>query len=159
MFKYNIPFGLDTPERTVKHREIILNKPFLKNLYKEWYQIFTDEIPLLPEGKLVELGSGGGFLKESNPSVICTDILPMQTNDLTFSALNMPFRDEEISGLFMIDTFHHIPDAEIFLQETYRVLKKGGEIIMTEPANSIFTVSIYGNPKRWIRDPIYIKPG
>jgi len=145
MFKYTIPYGLDTPERTIQHREIILNKPFLKNLYKEWYQLFIDEIPLLPAGKLVELGSGGGFLKEINPSVICTDILPLQTNDLTFSVLKMPFNTEEISGLFMIDTFHHIPDAEKFLQEAARVLKKDGKIIMTEPANSIWGRFIYKN--------------
>ena len=59
----------------------------------------------------MELGSGGGFLKDIEPSVICSDVLDLPTNDLTFSALDMPFADGELSALFMIDTFHHIPDA------------------------------------------------
>jgi SAM-dependent methyltransferase len=145
MLKYKFSSDLDSAERTRQHREIILSKPFLKNLYREWYRVFTDAIPRLPEGKLIELGSGGGFLKEINPAIICTDVLELKTTDMTFSALEMPFSAEEISGIFMVDTFHHIPDAEKFLKEAYRVLKKGGEIIMTEPANSTWGRFIYKN--------------
>lgn len=143
--KYNIPFELDSKERTIFHRQIILHKPFLKRLYKEWYQVFINEIPNLPEGMLVELGSGGGFLKEVNPSIICTDILELPTNDMTFSALKMPFASEVVSGLFMINTFHHIPDCMVFLKKVSSMLKIKGKIIMIEPANSIWDRFIYSN--------------
>lgn len=144
-FKYKIPHDINSPERTLVHREIILQKKFLKKLYIEWYGEFLKAIPLLPPGKLVELGSGGGFLKALNPDIICSDFLELPPNDLTFSALDMPFEKNEISGLFMIDTFHHIPDAEQFLRDASRVLKKGGQIVMIEPASSAWGKFIYEN--------------
>jgi len=120
-----------------------LAKPFLKNIYKEWYGAFEDEAASIPKGKLLEIGSGGGFLKEVLPDVITSDIMELPTTDLTFSALDMPFKNEEIGGLFMIDTFHHIPDAHQFLKEVDRVLLPGGKLIMTEPANSTWGRFIY----------------
>lgn len=143
--KYKIPHDLDSPERTVFHREIIRRKPFLRKLYEEWYSILSRWKPILPQGKLLEIGSGGGFLKEIEPSVICSDVLDLPGNDMTFSALQMPFANEEISCIFMIDTFHHIPDAAQFLGEAARVLAPGGAIIMIEPANSLWGRFIYQN--------------
>ena len=134
--KYKIDVPLDAPERTLIHKDIILSKPFLKNLYIDWYKIFVVEYTKLPKGKVVELGSGGGFLKDLLPEIISSDILPLPNNDMTFSALDMPFDDNSLSGVFMVDTFHHIPDAELFLKEAYRTLKKDGQLIMIEPANS-----------------------
>lgn len=144
-FRYQTGFDLDSPERTLFHRELILQKAFLKKLYLEWYNEFSQEIKNLPDGKLIELGSGGGFLKEICPQVLCSDILPLPGNDLTFSALEMPFEKNEISGIFMLDTFHHIPDADKFLREADRVLKKDGKIVMIEPANSHWGRFIYRN--------------
>ena len=63
--KYNIPFNLDSPERTIAHKKIIQDKYFLRKLYEEWYTIFTDTISKLPEGKMIELGSGGGIFKRN----------------------------------------------------------------------------------------------
>ena len=143
--KYNIPFDLDSPERTIAHQKIIKEKYFLRKLYEEWYTVFTTSLSALPKGKIVELGSGGGFLKEIIPSVLCSDILELPSNDLTFSALEMPFADDEVSAIFMIDTFHHIPDSEVFLAEVSRVLKKRGMLIMIEPANSMWGRFIYKN--------------
>jgi len=145
MIKYNIDIELDSPERTIHHRSYILEKKFLNELYKKWYNKFIAEFSNLPDGKLVEIGSGSGFFKQVAPQVICTDILDLPTNDMTISALDMPFEDESISGIFMIDTFHHLPDVELFLKESNRVLKKGGKIIMIEPANSAWARFIYSN--------------
>ena len=143
--KYKIDIPLDAPERTLKHKEIILSKPFLVKLYKEWYSVFVDANKSLPAGKVVELGSGGGFLKDLLPNVLASDILDLPSNDLTFSALEMPFEDNSVSGIYMVDTFHHIPDAELFLTEVNRVLKSNGKLIMIEPANSAWGRFIYTN--------------
>ena len=143
--KYDIPHDLDSPERTLFHRKIITEKYFLLKLYEEWYKTFTDQLAKLPPGKIIELGSGGGFLKEIEPSILCSDIMDLPTNDLTFSALDMPFKDNELSAIFMIDTFHHIPDSVLFLKEANRVLKKDGVIIMIEPANTLWGSFIYRN--------------
>ena len=138
-------YGLDDPLRTVKHREIILSKPFLKRLYLEWYTTIKNHIKDVPAGKLVELGSGGGFLKEVIPDVVTSDILPIPGNDMVFDALAMPFEDESISAFLMVDVFHHVPDSKQFLSEMYRTLKVGGKIVMNEPWNSFWGRFIYKN--------------
>jgi len=145
MEKYKFEHSLDSPERSSSHGEIIKHKFLLRKLYLDWYSIFINEISMLPHGLLVELGSGGGFIKEIEPKIICTDIIDLPSNDMTFSALEMPFEDHSVAGIFMIDTMHHIPDSEKFLLEACRVLHKGGKIIMIEPANSIWGRFIYKN--------------
>jgi hypothetical protein len=145
MIRYKITENIDSPERTLLHRQIIFRKKFLKKLYLEWYSVFTQSIQSVPPGKYVELGSGGGFLKEVEPSILTTDILSLSDIDMSFSALEMPFKEEEVSALFLLDTFHHIPDSFQFLTEASRVLKRGGKIIMIEPANSWWGRLIYKN--------------
>jgi ubiquinone/menaquinone biosynthesis C-methylase UbiE len=64
---------------------------------------------------------------------------------MTISALDMPFENQSIGGIFMIDTLHHIPDMDGFLKEADRTLDHGGKIIMIEPVNSMFGRFIYKN--------------
>jgi len=141
--RYNIDIPLDDAERIKVHKDLIKSKPFLFRLYSDWYELFLQESLLLPDGKMVEIGSGGGFLKEKIPSLIASDVLPSHDIDLTFSALDMPFDNSSVSGLFMLNVFHHLPDAYDFLRETDRVLKKNGKLIMIEPANSKWGRLIY----------------
>ena len=127
------------------HREIILSKEPLKKLYSNWYSFFLKEIDHLPNQIFIEIGSGGGFLIELEPRFICTDVIELPTNDLTFSALNMPYEDQSIGGIFMLDTMHHIPDSKLFLTEVNRVLAYNGVLMMIEPANTIWGRFIYKN--------------
>ena len=60
--------NLDLPESTLLHRSIIQKKPFLKNLYLDFYAVFKKEISDLERLTCVELGSGGGFIKEVFPT-------------------------------------------------------------------------------------------
>ncbi len=135
--------ALDLPATTLEHREILLRKPFLKRIYEQWYRSFIEVLDELPEGALVEIGSGGGFLKTLLPEVITSDILPLSHCDMTFSAEQMPFEDESLRGIFMIDVLHHIPDCERFFIEATRVLVPEGEIFMIEPANTFWSRLIY----------------
>lgn len=148
--KYKIETHLDDPQTTLLHREIILSKPFLKNIYVEWYTIFKKHTQQIPSGKLLEIGSGGGFIKEIIPSVVTSDIMQLNHCDMTFSAENMPFQEDELSAIFMINVFHHIPKPYLFLAEAQRTLKKGGKIILIEPANSIISRFIY---KKYHHEP------
>jgi SAM-dependent methyltransferase len=144
-FKYQIDLPLDAPERTLLHGELIRSKRFTRELYKQWYNEFTECLTQCPRGKFVELGSGGGFLKEIHPEVLTSDILELDSNNLTFSAMNMPFEDASLGALLMIDTFHHISDSAQFLREASRCLMAGGRMLMIEPANSSFGRYIYRN--------------
>ncbi len=147
LLKHNFTHDIDSPARTLEHRNIILNNSFLKKLYQNWYESFAVRFPTLPSGKIIELGSGGGFLKEycPNTEIICSDVIDLPTNDMTFSALNLPFQDDELAAILMIDTFHHIPDSQRFLEEASRTLTPGGKIIMVEPANSWWGRMIFSN--------------
>ncbi len=138
--------NLDTPERALWHGKIIQQKIFLRNLYIDFYRQFQTAIKGRPvDGCFVELGSGGGFIKEIIPNVITSDILPIPTVDKHFSVLQMPFPCISVDAFLMINVFHHIPNPSLFLQEAQRCLKKGGKIVMIEPANTFFSRFIYQN--------------
>jgi SAM-dependent methyltransferase len=148
--KYTIPFDLDDPKATLAHRDLILQKPFLKRLYNDWYDVFIKKAKEIRTGKHLEIGSGGGFLKEVFPEVITSDILALPNVDMVFSAEEIPFKENELASIVMLNVFHHIPKPYLFLQEAQRTLVKGGKIIMTEPANSALGRFIY---KRFHHEP------
>lgn len=137
---------LDLPETTLQHREIILSKPFLKRIYVDWYNAFKSYCEKnAANGKIVEIGSGGGFLKEIYPEVITSDIMPLSVCDMQFSAEAMPFEDHSLKAIFMLNVLHHIPNNEQFFSEAQRTLTKGGFIYMIEPATTWFSKIIYKN--------------
>ncbi len=137
--------NLDAPQASIAHKYIIQQKQFLKKLYTEWYQIFVNQIDKLPNGILLEIGSGGGFFKEIYPDVITSDVVDLPEIDMTFSALHIPLKNRSTAAIFMLDVLHHLPDCQQFFNEAKRVLKPGGQIIMIEPANTFFSRIIYRN--------------
>lgn len=148
--KYTIPFDLDDPRATLAHRTIILEKPFLKRLYTDWYQEFIKVSKSVGKGIYLEIGSGGGFLKDVFPEVKTSDILDLPVVDKVFSAEQLPYKENELGCIMMLNVFHHIPRPYLFLQEAERTLLKGGKIIMIEPANSNLGRFIY---KRFHHEP------
>lgn len=144
-FKEEKPSYLDDPNTTLYHRDLILHKPFLRKIYLDWYKSLLDVIDDLPDGHIVELGSGGGFLKDVYPQVLTSDVLALSHCDFTCPAHQLPFRDGSVAGLFMVDVLHHIPNVREFFAEAERVLMPGGQIVMIEPANTFFSRFIYQN--------------
>ena len=148
--KYHIPFDLDDPRTTRVHRDIILQKPFLKRWYREQYDVFIRQSKETGKGLYLEIGSGGGFLKEVFPEVISSDIQNLPHVDRVFSAEVLPFENETLGAIFLLNVFHHIPKPYLFLKEAERTLFPGGKIILTEPANSSLGRFIY---KRFHHEP------
>ena len=127
-----------------RHRETWNKKKILREIYTEWYhQIILD----LFKGtqKTVELGAGSGNFKEFKPDVVSADIDPQPWLDMVFDAHQMPFKNEEIANIVMIDVLHHIPDVRAFFAEAVRCLKPRGRIAMIEPANTVWSRFIYTN--------------
>ena len=145
ILKYDIKSELDDPQTTLAHRDIIRSKPFLKKIYEEWYGILMKRTGSASGGKIVEIGSGGGFLKEVYPAVTTSDILPLGNCEMIFSAEKMPFANDSLGAIVMVNVFHHIPKPFLFLEEAQRTLQQGGKIVMIEPANSAFARFIYKN--------------
>ncbi len=136
---------LDDPATTLLHAEIIQKKPFLKKLYVDFYKQFKKAVPDSKNKVLVELGSGGGFIKEVISNVITSDVLELPNVDKVFSALDMPFEQASVDAFFMFNVLHHIADPRAFFREALRCLKVCGRIVMIEPANTLWSSFIYKN--------------
>lgn len=127
---------LDSAEAMGYHRQAIREKPFLRRLYQDFYREFIRRLPCRESPRIVELGSGGGFLKEMLPGVITADIRFSEGIDLGFSADQIPFRDESVDAFLLLNVFHHFSQPLRCLGEMARCLRPGGRVIMIEPANT-----------------------
>jgi len=136
--------NLDDPQTTVLHSQIIKEKVFLRNLYTDFYKIFKKSIDQNAK-MMVELGSGGGFIKEIMPDVITSDIIKVPNAGMSFSAEQMPFESSSVDTFFMIDVLHHIKGPRVFFSEAQRCLRKSGKIVMIEPANTLWSGFIFKN--------------
>lgn len=136
---------LDDPQTTIFHAQLIKNKPYLHNVYREYYLWFKKRLNPIKQKTIVELGSGGGFIKEIIPNTTTSDILRLPNIDKRFSALAMPFEKNSIHAFVMINVLHHIKNSKKFFRETDRCLKKNGKILMIEPANTLWGRFIYKN--------------
>lgn len=128
----------DDPKITEFRKKIILQKGFLRKLYLDNYMIFKKVKDEIGDGKYVEIGSGGGFIKDVIPQVVTSDVLPVSSADMHFDVRDMPFEDESINAFFMMYVFHHMKNVYRFFEETHRCLKKGGRIVMIEPTNNLW---------------------
>ncbi len=144
---------LDDPAATLLHAGIIKSKPFLRNLYTEFYNQFKESVPDSQGKLLVELGSGGGFIKEIIGNVVTSDILDLPNVDKVFSSSRMPFNDGSVDAFFMFDVLHHITDPRAFFTEALRCLNIGGKVVMIEPANTLWSRFIYKNFHHECFDP------
>jgi SAM-dependent methyltransferase len=137
--------NLDDPAVALLHAEILRKKPFMRKLYADFYNRFKKAVPEPEERTLVELGSGGGFLKEIIPNVITSDVLNLPNIDRVFSALDMPFEAGSVDAFFMFDVLHHLPEPRAFFAEAMRCLRPGGKVVMIEPANTPWARFMYKN--------------
>jgi SAM-dependent methyltransferase len=131
--------NLDDPAATILHGRIIRRKPFLFRLYREFYRRLRSGLGVVGHGStVIELGSGGGFIKDVIPSAVTSDILPVPDVDLRFSVERMPFGDASVDAFLMINVFHHVKEPRAFLEELDRALKPHGKVLMIEPANTVW---------------------
>jgi SAM-dependent methyltransferase len=136
---------VDDPATSLLHSRILQRKPFLRRLYVDVYEQFRDAVEK-PENKLlVELGSGGGFIKEIIPNTITSDVIDGVGVDKVFSATDMPFEDSSVDAFFKFDVLHHITEPRKFFKEALRCLKPGGRIIMIEPSNTPWARFVFTN--------------
>jgi SAM-dependent methyltransferase len=136
---------IDSPAAILVHRSIILRKPFLRRLYQDWYAVFQKQARELGgvSGELLEIGSGGGFLKDVMPSVITSDVDKFPTVDRMMRADALGFDRGGLKGIFLLNVLHHIPEPQAFFKEAERCLARGGRVVMIEPFNSALSRWIY----------------
>lgn len=129
--------NLDDTGTTLLHADIIRRKTFLRRLYTDFYRQLRDSVSCGMESKLIiEIGSGGGFIKEIIPNAVTSDVLDLPHVERRFPAHDIPFEDNMVDAFFMIDVLHHMESPRDFFREAYRCLKDRGKIVMIEPANT-----------------------
>jgi len=131
---------------TLLHKKILRQKKVLRRLYENYYRrhlsLLTTEMDYHTY-PILEIGAGGGFFKEACPSAITSDVLPLDSNDIVFSATRIPLKAETISNIVLLNVLHHINSPFEFFSEAERVLVRGGRLIMTEPQIGLLSYIIH----------------
>lgn len=133
--------NLDKPESLTYLKNKINKKQFLKLLYKDFYKELRPK--KIPKGKIIEIGSGPGFIKDIIPNAITTDVVKGQDIDKVFSATKIPYKNNTVSCFVMLNVFHHIKNPQKALKEMLRCLKPGGKIVMLEPYITPLSYLVY----------------
>ncbi len=119
------------------------SKPILKYIYKKWYKRILSNLNNKTNGPILEIGSGCGNIKEFIPNAISSDIQQMPWLEVIYNAEYIPFQDESISTIVMIDVLHHLNNPKLFLKEAYRILNKNGLLIILEPYPTLISNIFY----------------
>ncbi|MDY6847410.1 MAG: methyltransferase domain-containing protein [Chloroflexota bacterium] len=77
--------------------------------------------------------SSANMLKEAKDKGLIT---------LNSNSERLPFRDDSIQRIIMVDAFHHVRNQQETLQEMWRVLEQDGLIIIEEPDINYFYVKL-----------------
>jgi SAM-dependent methyltransferase len=123
---------VDDRQTTVRRREIIQRKPFLKRIYEDWYNTIGNALPA-GDVPVLELGSGAGFMRDCIPAVIASDIQHVPAIAVVADATRLPFAEASLRGVVMTNVLHHVADVRAFLTDAARCVRSGGTIVMIEP--------------------------
>ncbi|MFN9719921.1 MAG: class I SAM-dependent methyltransferase [Planctomycetota bacterium] len=135
---------LDDPARESEISDIIRRKVSLRLLYEETYERYRSTLAQCPtDGIAIELGAGAGFVRDVIPEMLTADVLPYRSVDLVFDATRMPFADESLRFIGMLNVLHHIPDVASFLSECQRCLKPGGRMLIVDQYPGLLSKWIY----------------
>ncbi|RKY32023.1 MAG: hypothetical protein DRP74_03570 [Candidatus Omnitrophota bacterium] len=134
----------DTPDVLGIQRGIFKQKKVLRTLYREYCRPFLESFKNAPrKAKILEIGSGVSPLKELIPEIISSDLVVSPWLDLVSSAYALPFRNNSLDRIFLMFCCHHLGNAEEFLREAYRCLKPAGEMVIIDPAITLFSKFYY----------------
>ena len=134
---------LDDPSTTALRRRTIRENTFLSRIYDDWYGRIVASIPA-GQGRVVELGSGAGFLRERLPGLITTETFYLDGMSVIVDGRRMPFSDGMLKAVVMTNVLHHIPEVRQFFTEATRLVRPGGVISMLEPWVSSWSKLVYG---------------
>jgi SAM-dependent methyltransferase len=145
--KESLTIGMDpfSEERIAIHKTILARKRMIREVFTEFHTSMLQLTAkfLTTEKFKIELGAGVYPIKNSDPSVLATDILPASHLDRVLDAQNLDLPDNSVAVLYGQNCFHHFPQPELFFKEAARVLVPGGGIVLIEPHYGFLAAMIY----------------
>ena len=127
-------------ERLERHAAIWSGRPLLRQIYRRYHQAI-DRARCSVGGADIEIGAGHGSFVEFRPNTISCDVVPCPWLNCAADASHLPFADESLANIIMVDVLHHIDRPADFLDGAARALAPGGRILLIEP---------YVSPISWI---------
>ena len=145
-------------EKLERHRETWEKKKIIRVIYGDWYRQILRDLKSTTK-KTLELGAGSGNFKEFKPDVTASDIDFSSWLDICFDAHYIPFKPNSVGNIVMIDVLHHLADPVRFFEDAWRVLERGGRIVLVEPFPTLFSLYIYKryHPEPFIMDEDYFE--
>ena len=121
-------------------RAVWERKPVLRIIYRDLFDTILAETVA---GSIIEIGGGVGWLKEYRREVISSDLHFSPQISFVANAETLPFANDSVDNIVMLDVLHHVPLPRRALLEAERVLSKGGRLIMLEPGVSLGSYLFY----------------
>jgi SAM-dependent methyltransferase len=114
-----------------------------RELYRDQFKGFPDPAAL----SVLEVGSGTSPLKQFLPNVVTSDVLDLDYLDLVFDCHEIDkfdgIRDGSLDVITLTNVLHHLKRPVEFLNRAANKLKRGGNVIATEPFFSILSTPIF----------------
>jgi SAM-dependent methyltransferase len=107
----------------------------------EFISDYQKEKPFKP--LIIEIGCGSGFSPlYIDAEIVLTDVVKNEWVDKIIDATNMNLEDESVDIIFTSNTIHHFYSPVKFFNETIRVLKPNGLILINESNLSVLMRTI-----------------
>jgi len=127
-----------------QNRQAWQRKPVLQRAYRDFHRRVAAHVDRSIPGRIVELGSGIGNIRDVIPNCLRTDLFPNPWIDQVENAYALTFGDGEVSHLILFDVFHHLEFPGTALRECRRVMSPGGRLIIFDPYISLTGRIVYG---------------
>ena len=129
---------IDSAGAVTVHHRIILENPLLRRYYASMYRYFQEKEKTVEDLNFssLEIGCGGGFIKEYLPGVITSDVVAADWVDRVEDASSLNFGPNSLKAIYANGVLHHIKDPVGCLSEIERVLAPGGVFVCNEPSST-----------------------
>ena len=117
-------------------------------LCKDDYPPILEELEKETFHDVLDCGCGTGpmiqLLHEKYPDkhYVGLDLTPemIHTEFLVGDSENLPFEEGSFDAVICANSFHHYPNPQAFFNSAYRVLRKGGRLVLRDYTSSNFMV-------------------
>jgi SAM-dependent methyltransferase len=162
-------FNYPVPEKVPKH--IIVFARFIIAFFRGFlYRHPRFQLPnYIKNGKLLEIGFGsGGAMRQFNSlgwNVIGTEssmqrCLHLESThgfiSIHTSTFQVPLEDKSVDVIYLNQVFEHMLHPQLALQEYWRLLKPGGQVLMTVPNFACLQSRLAGASWRGIEAPRHL---